>query len=591
MRRSMPCHPRADLRRSAARAAGVLLGLAFLLLVTGAPVAHAASEGPPLTNQDVIDMIKAGLGPELVRTRIENGENVFDVTPQAMIALKEAGVSDDIILLMMKQKNRQQERIRSSINLQVQHLTSENPETRASAFMFLKQAGPVALPRIREYLGSQRAEIRAAAAEALGKLRDQASAPFLRELLTDRDQTVRFAAAEALGRLRDEDGLLVAQKAVVAGVPPLDGYLRLLGHARDRDYVRFVATRLLKEMDVATRENAAWALGEIGDAAGRPALEQALLEDRETGVKRAAAEALGKLRDPESVAALKRACRAFPQVRKATLEAIGAFPPRHSVEFLVAALGQKLTPEETQAVLVALRRLTSKDYGRDTARWMAWMEKNYETVYGEPRPGPASGMTEPGMSIPGPLSREPMPGDTPATPATRDEGPREDGPDLGLPTRPRRRPRGPVTPTPREGELGPPLPPPGLGGDTEPPAIEGGARVSQPSSPPVFDPPLPEDPRRRPADSPATSAPDAVEGGDPLDAPAEDPAATPLDVPGYTPEDEQPVGDTPAPDLEGRVPAIEPPSFDRGAADVAFATPLFEPKANTETPDAPAAER
>jgi hypothetical protein len=71
------------------------VAILFFCLVTAAVAAET------LTNADVIKMVKAGLGADLVIGKIQETEAVrFDLTTDGLIALKQAGVTDDVIRAM-----------------------------------------------------------------------------------------------------------------------------------------------------------------------------------------------------------------------------------------------------------------------------------------------------------------------------------------------------------------------------------------------------------------------------------------------------------------------------------------------------------
>ncbi|HWJ57446.1 MAG TPA: HEAT repeat domain-containing protein [Vicinamibacterales bacterium] len=83
-------------------------------------------------------------------------------------------------------------------------------------------------------------------------------------------------------------------------------------------------TAIAKRTDARLRRRAAFALGRVGDVAGRPALE-ALLGDAEPAVRQAAAFGLGLLGDKGAVPALLAALNgdASPMVRGRAAEALG----------------------------------------------------------------------------------------------------------------------------------------------------------------------------------------------------------------------------------------------------------------------------
>lgn len=85
------------------------LALLALAVVAGAgPSAAAGQEPAPqaaaaLTNADVIKMVRAGLGDELIVAAIRSAEGrAFDLGPDALIELKSAGVSQRVLMVMLE---------------------------------------------------------------------------------------------------------------------------------------------------------------------------------------------------------------------------------------------------------------------------------------------------------------------------------------------------------------------------------------------------------------------------------------------------------------------------------------------------------
>jgi hypothetical protein len=58
--------------------------------------------GTPLTNTDIMQMAKAGLAEEITLSTISGSPANFDIGPQDLIKLKEAGVNDEIINAMIQ---------------------------------------------------------------------------------------------------------------------------------------------------------------------------------------------------------------------------------------------------------------------------------------------------------------------------------------------------------------------------------------------------------------------------------------------------------------------------------------------------------
>jgi hypothetical protein len=75
--------------------------LRFALLVCLSLGVNAQEARKPITNSDVISMTKAGLNEQTIVLAIEHGPATFDTSPQALVALKKAGVSDAVLNAML----------------------------------------------------------------------------------------------------------------------------------------------------------------------------------------------------------------------------------------------------------------------------------------------------------------------------------------------------------------------------------------------------------------------------------------------------------------------------------------------------------
>lgn len=402
---------------------------AVLLWSAAAPLFAADDADEVMTNQDVVEMIKAGFGEDLIVDKIKNTGNRFDVSTKAMIQLKAEKVPESIISLMLSQARSKKSRMKSEIGLQIQRLAAENPpETRDAALLFLVQQGDLSLPFLRETLINSRPQMRVAALFALGKMKDAESVRPIRTMFTDTAPEVRLAAATAVAEIGDAASVDAAHDAVVAGAPPLDGFLRLLGLAKSTKSAAFIRARLLEDSDPLARAQAAWALGEIKDVDSASDLEHALLKDQTATVRAECATALGKLKLPSSADALKRIClNDNSEARAAALAALGEFPAGTSVPFLIkGALGGNsgnLSADEIKAVLDSLRKLTHQDFGAESAKWLEWYEKNRnaidaggEIMPAPETPAPASPAPTPATPAPTPAAPAPTPNDTSALP-------------------------------------------------------------------------------------------------------------------------------------------------------------------------------
>ena len=74
--------------------------VAALILFSG--ILEASGPAKPLTNEDVVKMVQAGLDPQIILATIKSQPGAFDVSPEALVALKNAGVNDEIIAALLR---------------------------------------------------------------------------------------------------------------------------------------------------------------------------------------------------------------------------------------------------------------------------------------------------------------------------------------------------------------------------------------------------------------------------------------------------------------------------------------------------------
>jgi len=85
------------------RLSNTMLALGFCIVLSGSMLASQDTQSPksnakPLTNVDVVDMLKAGLSQEIVIAKINTSACEFDTSPGALKVLKMGNVPDAIIL-------------------------------------------------------------------------------------------------------------------------------------------------------------------------------------------------------------------------------------------------------------------------------------------------------------------------------------------------------------------------------------------------------------------------------------------------------------------------------------------------------------
>jgi len=95
----MTTRPQRSLNHRPTRAAALLL--AVVLLASSQLAVAATADEKPLTNDDVVTMVQAGLSQDIVIEKIRSSKNAFDTSPDALITLKKAGVGGDIIRFMV----------------------------------------------------------------------------------------------------------------------------------------------------------------------------------------------------------------------------------------------------------------------------------------------------------------------------------------------------------------------------------------------------------------------------------------------------------------------------------------------------------
>ena len=58
-----------------------------------------------MTNKDVLNMLAAGLGDDVIVLKINGADTMFDTAPDKLIELKKAGASDKLIAAVLSAKS------------------------------------------------------------------------------------------------------------------------------------------------------------------------------------------------------------------------------------------------------------------------------------------------------------------------------------------------------------------------------------------------------------------------------------------------------------------------------------------------------
>ena len=69
----------------------------FFFLLSSVPFVFAQTSQPAITNSDIVSMAKAGIGDQIIILTIQRGPTKLDTSPQALIILKKAGLSDQVL--------------------------------------------------------------------------------------------------------------------------------------------------------------------------------------------------------------------------------------------------------------------------------------------------------------------------------------------------------------------------------------------------------------------------------------------------------------------------------------------------------------
>ena len=115
----------------------LLLTLALLLFV---PFATAQTE--TMTNRTIIEMTKAGLSEEIILSSIQRSEAKFDVSANALLELKNGGVSNAVIAKMIEKHDSQTV---NAVGFSESTSDPAPPATAATQSQLLSQARTIAL--------------------------------------------------------------------------------------------------------------------------------------------------------------------------------------------------------------------------------------------------------------------------------------------------------------------------------------------------------------------------------------------------------------------------------------------------------------
>jgi HEAT repeat protein/beta-lactamase regulating signal transducer with metallopeptidase domain len=157
-------------------------------------------------------------------------------------------------------------------------------------------------------LRDEDAEVRQAAAHALGRIGDRMAITPLVNTLDDPEIEVVSAALDALGNFdRGVPAAPVRRLLSSSNADIRHSALHILGHLKDRESIAAIA-RLVSDQDANVRQTAIQALSEIGDPSSAAAIAGAI-SDVDADVRESALEALSELGGTIPEGAVQRALR------------------------------------------------------------------------------------------------------------------------------------------------------------------------------------------------------------------------------------------------------------------------------------------
>ncbi len=348
------------------------------VLALAALLASGPAGAETLTNEDVVDLVKSGLGEELIVLKISTSKCRFDVCAKKLVELKKAKVPEKIIKLMLETHAKELKRIKAAVQVAIQGFKDPDPKQYQRALRELVRLGPDAIPEIvKQGLGNEDEKVRGGCSEAIGQIGHRDGLEPVFGMLPDRSELARVKAAKALKYLvekKDRERIYKRLMGMLTDIEkPRDAAviaLGALGETRAAPQLRRMA-----QGDTSPRMRAAavTALGEMRDKASLALITKRLLEDRDGRVRAAAATALAKLGDKKAVLPLIKAFERYPQDRRNFVGPMAAFRDKLIVETFIEALEDDDARVKEMA-WQALKLLTDESMKKDRAVWSEWWE-------------------------------------------------------------------------------------------------------------------------------------------------------------------------------------------------------------------------
>ncbi len=269
-----------------------------------------------------------------------------EVRAEVLDALRTRGVTEaGPLILEMLNSGQADEETKQSLTESLQHITT--PEAQAALITILEQ--------------DPSPNLRRAAAGALGHFRGKSAVQALLAALNkETEDPVIFATISALEELHDPQA--VEPLCALLASPSRSRWSRqqaatALGRIGDSRALQPLLTALAREREPRMSEALAEALGDLGDLKAIPALLQELKRGN-AAVQANAATALGRLRATEAVDALIEL--AVKRQNKNALAALGAIGDQRALPVLLNAF-KSTNPALRSVAAAALGRLGHRD--------------------------------------------------------------------------------------------------------------------------------------------------------------------------------------------------------------------------------------
>lgn len=379
------------------RRIGLLTAAAVLWLAAGgAALAQVrggngkAGEGSEIiTNEDIVKLVKAGFTDEIVLLQIKRSTCAFTMSTDELIRLKAAGVSDDIIKVMLIEADKGLIDVYGKVHIQVQIMRSQDPNEYAGAIKKLTQIKPadlVAHRLVTRYLADTSDSVRAGVCQTLGRLGSFLALSPLMEMLRDHAPAVRLKAAVSISRLKKEDTVDKLLKMLESHASlQRDGVCIALGYLKDKKAIAPLLKVLTGRDTSENRAAAAFALGIVPayTPKAREALIHAITKDQYPEVRANAVSALCKIDAgltgkelTQTLSALRKAFDRYAANRVDILKSIEVFQDGRVILLMIDALNDesRQSRQVRKTAWQGLKEMTGENYKEEYDPWNAWWD-------------------------------------------------------------------------------------------------------------------------------------------------------------------------------------------------------------------------